>query len=128
MPEAKKPQDRRPPARRETATTAKRRNQVLDEEFTLRIDGVDYTIVPADFSGRLERKVRAETGMSVLGIINALDGGQTGIDLLGMFMWAVRIGRGEEVELDDILDSISYASEVEVVGEGDKRGDDSPEA
>lgn len=124
------PQDRRPPARKTTATSAKRRNAVLEEDFTLRIDGDDYTIVPGDFTGRLEAKVRAKTGMSVVGIIDALDGGQTGIDLLAMFMWAVRLGRGEEnADLDEILDSISYASEVEVVESGAaKKGAGSPEA
>lgn len=121
------PQDRRPPARKQTASSKKRAQAVMDEDFALRIDGEEYVIVPADFTGRLEARVRRETGMSVTGIINALDSGQTGVDLLGMFMWAVRLGRGEEdASLEEILDSVSYASEVEQVR--DVVRDDSPEA
>lgn len=115
MPEVKQPSDRRPPARKTTASSDKRRKAILDQDYTLRIDGVDYTIVPADFTGRVEAQIRRETGMSVLGIIEALEGEQTGIDLLGYFMWAVRLGRGDVVTLDEVLDSISFASEVETV-------------
>lgn len=120
------PQDRRPPARKQTAASAKRAKAVMDENYALRIDGVEYVIVPADFTGRLEARVRRETGMSVMGIIDALDSGQTGVDLLAMFMWAVRLGRGEEASLDDILDSVSYASEVETIESA--KEPDSPEA
>jgi hypothetical protein len=42
-----------------------------------------------------------------------------GIDFLGMFMWACKKSRGEDVALLDVLDSVSAGSDVEVL-EGDE--------
>jgi hypothetical protein len=41
-----------------------------------------------------------------------------GMDLLGEFMWAVRFANGErDLDLDTVLDSVSYGSDIEVLTE-----------
>lgn len=110
------PQDRKPPARKTTAGSKKRAQEALDAEtFGIRVDGVDYILNPNDMTGSVERKIRQELGRSFAQLQVAFER-EMGIDLLGELMWAIRFANGErDLLLDDVLDSVSYASSVEEI-------------
>lgn len=114
-----KPQDHLQPQRPKKAAerAKKRQQQAMDAEAVgVRIDGRDYVINPNDLTGRLEFEIRRECGMGVAEIVANMERTQ-GIDFLGMFMWAVRKSHGEDVDLMDVLDSVSAGSDVEVMTE-----------
>jgi hypothetical protein len=112
----RQPQDHTPPARKTTVGSKKRAQQALDAEtFGLRVDGVDYILNPNDMTGSVERKIRNELGRSFAQLQVAFER-EMGIDLLGELMWAIRFANGErDLLLDDVLDSVSYASSVEEI-------------
>ncbi len=113
------PQDRRPSMKKQTAGSKSRKQAAMDAEAVgFRLDGVDYVINPNDLTGRLEFEIRSECGMGVAEIAEAM-GRTGGIDFLGMFMWACKKSRGENVELLDVLDSVNAGSDVEIL-EGDE--------
>lgn len=101
-------------ARKSTPKTEKARKEALDEDFSIRIDGTVYTIVPADLTGLLEMKVRRDTGMTVAEIVTKLQD-SPGLDLLGAFMYSCELAAGRDADYEGILGSISYASDIEVV-------------
>lgn len=81
----------------------------------VRIDGVDYVINPHDLTGSLDRGIRQVIGKGFAELHRDLQH-HPGIDLLGEFMWAVRYANGErDLSLDEVLDSVNYGSEVEVI-------------
>lgn len=87
--------------------------EALDETQEILIDGVPYKITPADLTGLVEMRIRKETGYSAAQIGEMLVAAP-GADLVGMFMWACRIAKGDEVSLEEVLGSVSGASVVEV--------------
>lgn len=107
-------------AKKHTPKSEKAREDALNENFSLRVDDEVYTIVPADITGLAEMKIRRETGMSVMEIINKMQTAP-GMDLIGCFMYACEISRGREADLEKILGSVSLASEFDVV---DSNGED----
>lgn len=124
------PQDRRPSLKKTTAGSKKRKQTAMDAEAVgIRIDGRDYVVNPNDVTGRVEFEIRKECGMGVAQIVAAMEQTQ-GIDYLGMFMWAVRRINGEDVDLMDVLDSVSAAADVEVMkpGEVAAASDSAPKA
>lgn len=110
-------------ARKHTPRTEANRVAKLDDSFGIKVEGVDYVLTPTDLTGVQEMQIRRETGYSVAGLIMTLQQAP-GIDLIGMFMWAVELSQGKAKEpiggrLVEILESLSYATEVEVTGESE---------
>lgn len=100
-------------------------DKILDQTVEIAIDGAVYKLTPADLTGLQEMRIRRETGMSVIEIIQGLQE-HPGIDYLGMFMWACRLSAGEEdATLEASLKGISYGSEVVIKEDAVP---DSPEA
>lgn len=107
-----------------TASSEAKRKKELDQSFAIRIDGDDYVLTPSDLTGVQEMEIRKATGYSVTTLIREISL-NPGVDLVGIFMWAVKLSQGEPADLLEILESISYASDVDVIGEAEP---DSPEA
>lgn len=115
----------RPPLeRKHTRSTTAKKDAELDETFAIRVDGQVYKITPADLTGAQEFRIRQATGMSVAQVITNLQA-SPGVDMLGVFMWIARTTAGERVELMDVLESISYASDLDIVEDAEP---DDPEA
>lgn len=107
------------PQRVRTPKDEKVRQAELDESMTIKIDGEPYTLTPADITGLVEMKVRRETGMSVMEIIQTMQS-SPGMDLVGCFMYACEVAAGRDADLEKILGSVSMGSDFEVVdGEGE---------
>lgn len=122
------PQDHMPPARRQTASSKKRKQQAIDADAVgVRIDGVDYVVNPHDLTGRVEFEIRREIGMGLAELQERLEK-SPGLDYLGMFMWAVRHANGETVDLMSVLDEIRADSDVEVLTADDAAGSAGPKA
>lgn len=101
-------------ARKVTPKSEKNRAAALDQAFGVRVDGKDYILVPADLTGLVEMRIRRETGLSVLELIHGIIT-SPGADMLGMFMWATRFAAGEDVDLVEVLESINFDSDAEVI-------------
>lgn len=113
----REPEDHQRPARQAQRSKARRQQQMDSEAVGIRIDGVDYVINPNDITGSVERRIRQVIGKGFVEIQTALQE-HPGIDLLGEFMWAVRYANGErDLDLDAVLDSVSYGSDVEVLAD-----------
>lgn len=110
--------------RKHTRSTKAKQDAELDETFAIRVDGEVYKITPADLTGAQEFRIRQATGMSVTQVITNLQAAP-GVDMLGVFMWIARTTAGEKVELMEVLESISYASDLDIVEDAEP---DSPEA
>lgn len=101
-------------ARKVTPKSEKNRTEALDQTFGIRVDGEEYLLVPADMTGLVEMRIRRETGMGVAELIEKIQK-SPGVDLLGMFMWASRIASGAAADLEEVLASVNFASDVDVV-------------
>lgn len=112
-------------AKKHTNSSEAKRKKELDQSFGIRIDGEDYTLTPADLSGVQEMRIRRETGYSVTTLIQELEKAP-GVDLIGIFMWVCNLSQGKAADLNEILEGISYASDVDVIG--DVEPDPFPEA
>lgn len=110
--------------RKHTRSTEAKREALMDETFAIRVNDEVYSITPADLTGLVEFRIRRETGMSVEGIVTALSA-EPGVDYLGMFMWACKVAAGEDVSLESVLASVSWAAEVDVIDNAEPA---SPEA
>lgn len=109
------PKKRPSGARKNTPSTEKARHAANDAEaFSIRVDGEIFTLNPADVTGLHEMRIRAGSGYSVTNLIQAF-GTAPGADLVGIFMWAARMVRGEEADLEQILSEITYDSELEFI-------------
>ena len=106
---------------------AAKKQQMDDATVSLRIDDVVYTVNPYDITGSMERTIFQATGMTVIQITELMDG-HPGIYPLGCFMWVAEVAAGKDVPLDDVLDSIGYGSDVEVVTREEAEAVASPEA
>jgi hypothetical protein len=112
-------------AKKHTTASESKRDKMLDDSFGIRIDGIDYVLTPADLTGVQELRIRRETGYSVTTLIQELQTAP-GVDLIAMFMWACSLSQGKSADLEQILGSVSYASDVEIMDE--PQPDNSPEA
>jgi hypothetical protein len=113
----REPQDHRRPAKQAQRVSARKQKAMDAEAVGIRIDGVDYVINPNDITGSVERRIRQTIGKGFVELQMLLQE-HPGIDLLGEFMWAVRYANGErDLDLDTVLDSVSYGSDVEVLTE-----------
>jgi hypothetical protein len=109
------PQDHRPPAKRATASSKKRKQAAMDGEFfAIRVDGVDYVLNPNDITGAVEYKFRRELGMGLAEYAMAAQD-SPGVDQVGALMWACRMAHGEDIELLDVLETISMGSSIEEI-------------
>ena len=104
---------------------ANRRNKHDEQRVSIRVDGVVYTVSPSDLTGRDEARIRRETGHSLSHLVDTLHT-DPGVDVLGAFMWVALLQAGEDADYGEVLDSISYASEVETAKPED--GEPHPEA
>lgn len=98
----------------------------------IEVDGRTYIVRESDISPKDVRALRAATGFSWAGLGRELQK-DPDLDLIGALIWLARRIEGDEVAYDDILDELSYQSDMKI-GVEDKRtkpsdeGDDSPEA
>lgn len=104
----------RPPLNQKASKAEKERQKALDEHMTIEVDGERYTIVPADITGLAEMKIRRDTGMPVMEIIQKMQTAP-GMDLIGCFMYACEIASGRDADLEKILGSVSWGSDFDVV-------------
>lgn len=119
------PQDRRPKKSAERAN--KRKQAEMDAEaIGIRVDGVEYVLNRNDITGRAEADIRKQVGMSVTEIVDAM--GRGGLDYVCMFMWACKFLQGEDVDLDDLLDSVSAASDAEMLTPDEIQASQGPKA
>lgn len=120
MSNTRQPAVKRAPATQRSKAAKKKAQDDLRK--SIRIDGVVYTVDPLGITGSRERVVMAEIGKTVVQFIDELDT-SPGVYTLGVFMWIAQLSeaaKGSEPKLDDVLDSISYGSDVEVVTEAAK--------
>lgn len=119
----------RPAARKASKSADKRAAEALDEAaHSLRVDGQVYTLNPNDVSGSTDRKLRQACGLTVMSILSELEA-KPGVDTIAAFMFAAGVADGgecSEEEFERVLDSISYATAVELVEDAPEDG--SPEA
>lgn len=118
--------------RKRTRTSEQKRDEQLDTGLALTIDGEKYQARLGDVTPAIARRLRRETGMSFMRLINEF-GEDPDVDLLCAFVWVARLIRGDDVELEDVEGSIGYAEmlaegfDVDVAGSSATDGD-SPEA
>ncbi len=131
MPAPKKPQDRRPPARKHTASSKMRREEVLSQGYKLTIEGVTYQAELGDVTPAIARDLRRGTGFGFLGLMMEMAKGAD-IDLISAAVWVARRIDGEIVDLEDVV--VDYAAlmsddfEVEIAESDSKADAPNPEA
>jgi hypothetical protein len=115
-----------PQARRRTA----RKKDDDSPGMKIEVDGRTYIVRESDLSPRDIRELRRETGFSWAGLGRELQR-DPDIDLIGALVWLARRLDGDQVSYDEVLDGLSYDSDLNLSLE-DKRGEkaegDSPEA
>jgi hypothetical protein len=95
------------------------RQRMLDEaRRDIKIDGVIYTVDPANITGLIERRVIREIDQTVIQFTETLDN-KAGAYALGVFMWISRLCAGDDVELDEVLGGMGYGSDIEIVDAAD---------
>lgn len=131
---AKQPQDRRPPARKQTAASRKRaamsKEEALSQGYRLTIDGEVHEAQLGDVTPAIARELRKHIGLGFLGLMRAM-ATDADVDLLSAAVWVARRIAGDAVEFDDV--EVSYAQmlgdDFEVaVAESDKADPPAPEA
>lgn len=109
------PQDHQRPAKQAQRAKARRQKELDDGALCLKIDGQEYSINRADITGVVEYEIRQKLGMSVTEIAMKLQTAP-GMDLIGMFMWAVRYVNGERgLDFMEVLAEVSMDIDVEFV-------------
>lgn len=109
----REPQDRRPKKAAERATT--RKQKAMDAEaFGMRVDGEDYILNPNDLTGRLDFEIRRDCGMGVIEILQAAER-TSGMDFVGMFMWACKRAQGVDADLMEMLDKVNANMDAELM-------------
>ncbi|WP_332645108.1 hypothetical protein [Aeromicrobium sp.] len=103
-------------AKKQTPASEAKRKQELDQSFAIRVDGVDYVLTPSELTGVQEMEIRRQTGYSVTTLIREITL-NPGVDLIGIFKWACNLSQGKPADLLESLESVSYASDVDVIGE-----------
>lgn len=106
-------------------TEQRRKKEMDDARFSFKVNGDTYTVSPADLTGLQEAKIRATTGHAVPYLIQTVTT-DPGLDIIGALMWISLMQQGLSDDYEKVLESISYASEIEVV-DGQEH-DDAPEA
>lgn len=113
-------------ARKVTTKTEANRQEALNQIIGIKVDGTEYSFMPADMSGLMEREIRARIGMGALELFERLQAAP-GMDLIGTWIWVCQyVGGDKEADLDAALASVSWASEIDIAE--DMEGPDLPEA
>jgi selenophosphate synthase len=125
-----KPQDRRPPARKHTAGSQKRREEALSQGYRLTIEGEVYEAQLGDVTPQIARDLRKVTGFGFLGLMRAM-ATDADVDLISAAVWVARRVAGEQIALEEV--EVTYAAmlgdDFEVaVAESDKVDPPDPEA
>jgi type IV secretory pathway VirB3-like protein len=111
----REPQDHKRPVKQAQRAKARRQKELDDGTLSLRIDGQTYSLNRADVTGVVEYEIRGKLGMSVTEIAMKLQT-SPGMDLIGMFMWAVRYINGErDLDFMEVLAEVSMDIDVEFV-------------
>ena len=134
MPEARKPQDHRPPARKTTAAAKKRaavsKEEALSQGYRLTIDGETFQAQLGDVTPANARELRKNTGFGFLGLMKAMTT-DADVDLISAAVWVARRVAGEGVPFDAV--EVSYAEMLSdgfgvEVAESEKADAPDPEA
>lgn len=130
----KAPQDRRPPARKQTAASRKRaatsKEEALSQGYRLTIEGETYEAQLGDVTPAIARELRKNTGYGFLGMLRALSE-DADVDLVSAAVWVARRIAGDAVPFAEV--EVTYAEmlgdDFEVaVAESDKADAPNPEA
>lgn len=121
------PQDRRPPARKVTANSEKRRQDGLDSGVQITFEGQHYSVRIGDLTAPIARRLRREAGCSFNSLMQEL-ASDPDIDSVAAVIWLSRVTKGEDVDLDDVLVDYSQLDDLDISVAGAEEGDDSPEA
>src|SRR5690349_8727263 len=94
------PQDRRPAAKKATASSKKRQEKADDEALNQGYaldddDGTRLSVRLRDIRGTHEAALVAETGLDFMGLLEALSKRQ-GLDLIAAALWLARLVNGRE--------------------------------
>lgn len=111
------PQDRRPPARKQTASSKARQqnadDEALDQGFALTDGDVRLSVRLRDVRGSHEAALVKETGYDFMGLLEALAQRQ-GTDLLAAALWFVRLVNDRpSPPYIELLDEVGYADYLE---------------
>ena len=111
MPEAKKPQDRRPPARKATAKSKQRaavsKEEALSQGYRLTIEGETFEAQLGDVTPAIARELRKNTGYGFLGLLRAMST-DADVDLVSAAVWVARRVAGDLVAFDEV--EVTYAA------------------
>lgn len=106
---------KRPTLNKAANKSEKQRQAVLDASMTIVVAGERYTLTPADTTGLAELRIRRATGYSVIQILLKAQSEEMGIDIVGCFMYACEVNAGRDPDLEKILGSISWATDIDIV-------------
>lgn len=128
MPEPRKPQDRRPPAKKATASSKKRaaigKEEALMQGYRLTIDGEVYEAQLGDVTPAIARELRRNTGHGFLGLMREMST-DADVDLVSAAVWVARRIAGDPVAFEDV--EVSYkqmlGDDFAVATSGDDKAD-----
>jgi hypothetical protein len=107
------------------ATTRKKKTDGFTIAF--KVDGVNYVVERDQLTSRIELELYQQSHLTFVEAMHALQnaGGSPVPFAIACLIFLARRARGEQVTYDEILDSLSYDMELEVVNEPEPDG---PEA
>lgn len=127
------PQDRRPPARKQTAASKKREQAKQDEALDQGIavtdtDGTRLQVRMRDVKGIHEAALVRESGMDFMGLLEAMTKRQ-GLDLFAAALWFARMVHDRDGETYiEILTRFGADDFLALEMDGAKPEDDAPKA
>lgn len=103
------------------------REAAMNSVIPLLVDGVRYEFRPGDVSGKQTGLLRKQAGMSVQAVMKAASD-DPDLDIIAAIMTLARWQAGEDITFDEVADSISYTSTIEIGESEDDQADedDSP--
>ncbi len=129
----KTPQDRRPPARKQTAGSKARQEKATEAELERGIalnddDGTRLEVRIRDVKGSHDAALVALIGTDFVGLLERMSTRQ-GTDLVAALLWFARLVNGRDPgDYEQILDDIGYADYLTRDIDEPKGGDGPPKA
>lgn len=93
--------------RRETRSTAEERRKILDQGLRVTVDGTVYEVRMGDLSGIHAKMLRAELGLSFIGLMEALRK-DPDLDLIAGVVWLRKLVDGHPVPFESIASTLGY--------------------
>ncbi|HEY9391367.1 MAG TPA: hypothetical protein VIR27_16580 [Mycobacteriales bacterium] len=96
---------------RRTVDRQTRRRSAIGAGVRVTLDGVAYTLHMGELSAMDASALRRETGMSVAGLLSAIQS-DPDIDILAAVVWLARRQDGDRVTFDEVASGIGYDSDL----------------